>query len=849
MTFAATRLIGHLEPTAVFDGLAADLLARGMLTTAQQGAARAAVEAGQLPASALVDVGAPAAQVLQALSVVSGVPAAPPADSWDLDVRARLGVSAATWSALVAVPVGVLSGRPLVAFAEVQHLTSSAALTLPDHVPCVALERDVRAALARATDPGARPLAFLAPPSAVVQGMDAVAVGFSAGSSPGLAGTLAGPAPATPPPSALQQQFRPRPPPAPHAAWTPSSSSASPFARPSSTPHGALSPALPFSVPDGAPVGTHVISDTFEPAAPGSGPAPWVGVRVGTAAPIGPGARIGNYIVDRRLGEGGMATVYVASRMGGDPARPGTDAVAIKVVHEHLLRASTGGELRRRFQREVAAMRTLDHPGIVACIDAGQHGESEYLVSEFMRGGSLAAVLGRSGKLPPILALAWFVDLLEALAHAHRRGVVHRDLKPDNLLLDVEGRLKIADFGIARLAEGTQLTAAGGIVGTPSYMSPEQALASPVDQRADLYAAGLILYESIVGRNPFTDTTVMAVLKNVVSNKVRPLGEVEPAVPALLDIVVGRLLSLRADDRYATADEVLAALDPLLVRARAARDGWRAVVAQEPKAVERARDREADAHAATARAALAAGQRMVAGHAAFRGVSLSPDHRGAREVLTALNAGSPPVHFARSSGRALLDREDKVDRLEGEARRRELRALAQVFFDEGNPLFSAHYGRRAVAAYGVQDEELADLARVLPLEEIEDLRSLPSRAPVHAPAAVASPTTTVVEPWRPAAVREAVRADGASPLSPDAMLRLEGGPGAATGAVASDTASAERADAIRGPSQISAPRPSGGDAAPAQPDARAPRRLGAVVAAALALLGVGLLVWQWVSAP
>ena len=122
--------------------------------------------------------------------------------------------------------------------------------------------------------------------------------------------------------------------------------------------------------------------------------------------------------------------------------------------------------------------------------------------------------------------MAFFVELLDGLTHAHSKGIVHRDLKPDNLLIADDGRLKIADFGIARLAEGTALTATGTFVGTPAYMSPEQAQATGVDARSDLYPAGVILYELLAGRNPFADAQVMVTLSNVLQGNYRPLGEV-----------------------------------------------------------------------------------------------------------------------------------------------------------------------------------------------------------------------------------------------------------------------------------------------------------------------------------
>src|SRR6185437_2007155 len=148
------------------------------------------------------------------------------------------------------------------------------------------------------------------------------------------------------------------------------------------------------------------------------------------------------------------------------------------------------------------------------------------------------------------------------------KGVVHRDLKPDNLLLDASGALKVADFGIARVAEGTKLTEDGRTVGTPAYMSPEQATASAtLDARSDLYSAGVILYEALTGRNPFEADSVGATLANVMLGRVTPVAEVEPAVPFLVDVVLGKLLPFRPDDRLPSARATLDALQPALERA------------------------------------------------------------------------------------------------------------------------------------------------------------------------------------------------------------------------------------------------------------------------------------------
>jgi hypothetical protein len=491
---------------------------------------------------------------------------------------------------------------------------------------------------------------------------------------------------------------------------------------------------------------------------------------------VGPGTQCGRYVLEKRLGEGGMATVFVARPLDGQGP-----TAAIKVVHEHLLRTSTGEELRRRFQREVSAMRQLQHKNIVACLDAGTVGDTEYLATELVGGGSLNRVLQRiGGRLSPMLALSFFGDLLEGLAHAHEKGVVHRDMKPDNILVTDDGVLKIADFGIARVAEGTQLTATGGIIGTPSYMSPEQALAAPVDARTDLYSAGVILYELVTGRNPFEGDSVAATLGNVLSGNVRPVGEIEPALPFIADLVVMRLMSLRPDDRFPTARAALAALKPALDRAQEFRAQWTAVVQKQPGSLAGAFAKEAETHATRARKFQRdLNDRPRAAHAAFRATSLMPDQREAKAVMSALSnaPGAAPIRLARSSTPALSNKEAAAERAQGDERLAAYRSIAQMYLDEHNPVFAANYARRTAVEYGVRPEELALLAKVLPEEEVDEVRTLDARLGIAPPSS--AETMMRKAAWRPPAqsnVAPAPASPGTSPGAPPAAQAAAGMP-------------------------------------------------------------------------
>lgn len=214
---------------------------------------------------------------------------------------------------------------------------------------------------------------------------------------------------------------------------------------------------------------------------------------------LAPGQRLGSYVLGERLGEGGMGTVWTAQQES--LRRP----VAIKILHAHL---STDQELRRRFLREAEALVQLDHPRIVAVLDSGEHASRPYLVTALVGRRTLREELNEHRRLPPTRVRTLGFALCEALTHAHDRGLIHRDVKPENIILDDAGEPRLADFGIAQVAQGldghtlTHLTKTGMVLGTVAYMAPEQGDGGPVDARTDLYALGVVLYEALVGHRP-----------------------------------------------------------------------------------------------------------------------------------------------------------------------------------------------------------------------------------------------------------------------------------------------------------------------------------------------------------
>jgi serine/threonine-protein kinase len=294
-------------------------------------------------------------------------------------------------------------------------------------------------------------------------------------------------------------------------------------------------------------------------ALPGMTAAASATLPAGSSRGDAPVRQVGRYRVQSRLGRGGMATVYRAH----DPSI--SRDVAIKFLHASL---AEDDECRDRFLREAKAAGGLSHPNIVVVHDVGEIEGRPYMAMEMLEGTSLSEVLEKTPQLPVREVVLIGMQLARALEYAHARGIVHRDIKPGNIMLLKDGQtIKVTDFGIAHMDDGSSThTQVGAVLGTPQYMSPEQAMGEKIDGRSDLFAAGIVMYQMLAGERPFRADSLVAIAAKIVKEDAPPLAAKRPEVPPALRRVIDRCLAKKPEQRYQSGQELADALKKVLVQ-------------------------------------------------------------------------------------------------------------------------------------------------------------------------------------------------------------------------------------------------------------------------------------------
>ncbi|MEA2281616.1 MAG: eukaryotic-like serine/threonine-protein kinase [Solirubrobacteraceae bacterium] len=263
----------------------------------------------------------------------------------------------------------------------------------------------------------------------------------------------------------------------------------------------------------------------------------------------------GRYRLDAQIGAGGMSTVYKAFDLTLERT------VAVKLMHREI--ASDSDQLER-FRREARAVARLGHRHIVGVIDAGEDAGRPYIVLEYVEGETLKSRIRRMGRLPIDEAVAYAIEIARALGCAHANAIVHRDIKPQNVLIDTEGSAKVTDFGIARSLQDEGLTADGRVLGTTDYVSPEQALGHDVDGRSDIYSLGVVLFEMLTGAVPFQGENQVSVAMKHVREDLPDIQRRRPEVSATLASVLDRMTEKDLDRRYQDVDTLVADLEEAL---------------------------------------------------------------------------------------------------------------------------------------------------------------------------------------------------------------------------------------------------------------------------------------------
>jgi serine/threonine protein kinase len=463
--------------------------------------------------------------------------------------------------------------------------------------------------------------------------------------------------------------------------------------------------------------------------------------------------QIGKYEIVRRLGHGGMGTVY----LGRD--RDLDRRVAIKVLRAHAL----SDELLERFLREARAAANLRHDNIITVYEVGQHEQQPFMAMEFVDGTSLADVIKAQQPLPLAVKLSYLEQICAGLHHAHAQGIVHRDVKPANIMVDPRGTIRILDFGIARV-EGSGMTSDGALIGTLCYMSPEQMLGRPIDYRSDVFAVGSVAYELLSWHQAFPGTLSDGLLNRLPNEDPTPLTESCPDLPDEIVRIVMRALAKRPEDRYQNLDEARLAvrdirlgLDPsvelrTIVRPRGA--GGRAAptpasTSERRERLER-RARQIAIHKTAARSALERGDMEAALAACEDALTLDPNDREALDLLSEIEAARTRRDL---QSRDLHERQRQI---------RQHVADADLKLSRGDVTGAAHTLERALTSDPRNAEARALLTRLREAAMASDT-PLPPTLMTEPPA----PGDSVIEDAGPTIMRPRAAGAASPPTSPD----------------------------------------------------------------------------------
>jgi|CXWL01.1.fsa_nt_gi hypothetical protein len=396
---------------------------------------------------------------------------------------------------------------------------------------------------------------------------------------------------------------------------------------------------------------------------------------ISVPAPTAPeGERIGDYLLERELGAGGMAVVHLAKEARTERR------VALKLMNTALAKDP---QFIARFVQEAKASAGLRHPNIVEVYAYGDEKGQPFIATEWVDGSTLDGLLERAGSLPVAVGLEIFSQILEAVAYAHERGIVHRDLKPANLLLSKTGWVKLADFGIAKTAQSAALTQTGATLGTPAYMSPEQASGKAIDGRSDLFSAGVMLYEMLSGVNPHQGEDPMSCLAKLLEPRTPPIDSRTPDIPEAVSQLIDRLLERDVAKRPANAREALATLQPLLGPIRARHPGLLARFVEDHAGTTTALKKQTAAQLSIeGRSLLAEGVsgRRKAAFVLYRACRLAPDDAALRTTFTELLAAEGLVAGASTNPKVMQLEESLKTSLQPEL----LQQLAALYRQERN---------------------------------------------------------------------------------------------------------------------------------------------------------------------